>query len=145
MKKKKRQSTLRGYISQVCIIAMILTVFSIGVISYQFIKNNSIKQIRKVDSWLVKQQSQNVSYLIDKYNALALDLAFDNELQKALVDYNNQENAKKNTVGVTASNIFTEKYSYSSDFVNIVLFSLDGTVLGCKYPFNQYARMDQYP
>lgn len=145
MIKKKRQSTLRGYISQVCIIAMILTVFSIGVISYQFIKNNSIKQIRKVDSWLVKQQSQNVSYLIDKYNALALDLAFDNELQKALVDYNNQENAKKNTVGVTASNIFTEKYSYSSDFVNIVLFSLDGTVLGCKYPFNQYARMDQYP
>lgn len=143
--KKRRQHTLRGYISQVCICAMIITVFAIGVISYQFIKNNSIKQIRKVDSWLVKQQSENVSYLIDKYNALALDLAFDSELQKNLVDYNNVPTTDKNQVRITASNIFNDKYSYSTDFVNIILFSLDGTVLGMKNPFNQYARLEQYP
>ncbi len=141
----KKSHTLRGYISGVCICAMVVTVFIIGIVSYSLIKNNSMGQIRKVDSWMVKQQSENVSYLIEKYDALALDLAFDSDLQKTLIDFNNHvEGYDINSVRIRISRIFTEKYSYSDDFSNIILFSLDGQVLGMKNPFDIYANISSY-
>ena len=141
----KKSHKLRNYISGVCICAMVVTVFVIGVVSYSLIKNNSMQQIRKVDSWMVRQQSENVLYLIEKYDALALDLAFDSDLQKTLIDYNNEvPGYDMNAVRIKISQIFTEKYSYSDDFTNILLFSLDGKVLGMKHPFNVYADITEY-
>lgn len=141
----KKRYTLRGYISAVCIFAMIVTVLAIGLISYTLIKDNSVRQARRVDSWMVRQQSENVSYLIGKYEALSMDLAFDSELQKILIDYNNGVSADDlNTVRIKITRIFTEKYSYSDDFSNIILFSLDGTVVGMKNPYDSYANAASY-
>lgn len=141
----RKRHTLKSYIRGVCICAMIITVFMIGIVSYSLIKHNSVKQIRKVDSWMVKQQSENVSYLIEKYDALALDLAFDSNLQKALIDYNNNVSGYDiNTMRIEISRIFFEKYAYSNDFANIILFSLDGEVLGMKNPYDTYANIKEF-
>ena len=142
----KRSFKLRSYISAVCICAMIITVTVIGFISYAVIRHNSMTQIRKVDSWLVRQQSGNVSYLIEKYESLALELAFDSDLQRALIDYNHQmPGYDENAVRIIASDIFTERYAYADDFTNIILFSMDGHVLGMQEPYDAYADITSYP
>lgn len=140
---------LKVYLLVIFIFSILATVLLCGLSMTRKITDNARERIEKGDQWLISQLCETANYLSDSADNVSASLAFDSDIQTALIDYQYTDNPKINLeqARIRINNSLLNKSRFSPalyDCRNIVLFSNNGDVIGSKEHFNQQSKIDTY-
>jgi len=148
-RKKQFQVSIKTYILVIFILSIVTTVILTGVAITSKISQNARQRIEDGDRWLVSQLCETADYLSGQADNISATLAFDSDIQSALIayQYGGGEPASLDQVRIWINSNLLYKSHFNNalyDCVNIVLYSNDGEVLGSKETFNQKINITDY-
>lgn len=113
------------------------------------ITENAKERVIDGDTWLVSQLCETTDYLTGQVENVSATLAFDNEIQSILInyEYGDAKPLDLEQVRIRINNNLLYKSRFNNaiyNCVNIVLFSNDGEVIGSKDSFRQNVRITDY-
>lgn len=146
---KQFQVSIKTYILVIFILSIVATVILTGVAITSKISQNARQRIEEGDRWLVSQLCETADYLSGQADNISATLAFDSDIQSALIayQYGGGEPASLDQVRIWINSNLLYKSRFNNalyDCVNIVLYSNDGEVLGSKETFNQKINIADY-
>lgn len=149
-KNGRSQLSIKTYILLIFIISIVATVVLTGMAITSKITQNGRVRILEGDKWLVSQLCETADYLSGQAENMSATLAFDSDIQSALIayQYRDEERADLDQVRIWINSNLLYKSKFNSalyDCTNIVIFSNDGEVIGSKETFSQKVKIDEYP
>lgn len=147
--KVSRGISIKAYVLLVFILSILVTVLLSGMVMTRKITENAKNRILKGDQWLVSQLCETASYLSGQAENITATLAFDSEIQAALIayQYEGERVVNLDQIRIQINNNLLYKSRFNSalyNCTNIVLFSNDGEVLGSKETFDQSVPISDY-
>lgn len=147
--KKHFELSIKVYLILVFILSIMATVILSGLSLTRKISENARQRIIKGDNWLVSQLCETADYLSGQAENISATLAFDSDIQSALIAY--QYGGKKAVnldqirIRINTNLLYKSRFNSALyDCVNIVLFSNDGAVIGSKEAFDQKVHIGDY-
>lgn len=141
--------SIKAYLLLIFIVSIVATICLSGLAMRKKIIENARERILEGDAWLVSQLCETADYLSGQAENISATLAFDSDIQSALIAYEyggagvidlDQVRIRINSNLLYKSRFNTVLY----DCVNIVLFSNEGEIIGSKESFNQSTRISDY-
>lgn len=149
MRTKRLLISLKTYLLLIFILSILCTVCLTGLAMRRKISGNARQRMMEGDQWLVSQLCETADYLSGQAENISATLAFDSDIQSALIAYQyGGQPLDLDQVRIRINNNLVYKSKFNSalyDCTNIVLFSNDGQVIGSKEAFRQNASIKDYP
>lgn len=147
--KKQLEISLKTYLLLIFSLSIGATVILSGLFMTRNISDNAKRRIIKGDSWLVSQLCETADYLSGQAENISATLAFDSDIQSALIayQYGGKQAVNLDQIRIRINTNLLYKSRFNSaiyDCVNIVLFSNDGSVIGSKEAFKQNVHIWDY-
>ena len=149
MGRKKVLISIKAYLLLIFIVSIVATICLSGLAMRKKITENARERTLEGDAWLVSQLCETADYLSGQAENISATLAFDSDIQSALIayEYGGAGVMGLDQVRIRINNNLLYKSRFNTalyDCINIVLFSNDGEVIGSKESFNQSARITDY-
>lgn len=149
MGRKKVLISIKAYLLLIFIVSIVATICLSGLAMRKKITENARERTLEGDAWLVSQLCETADYLSGQAENISATLAFDSDIQSALIayEYGGAGVMGLDQVRIRINNNLLYKSRFNTalyDCINIVLFSNDGEVIGSKESFNQSARISDY-
>lgn len=147
--RKKVLISIKAYLLLIFIVSIAATICLSGLAMRKKITENARERTLEGDAWLVSQLCETADYLSGQAENISATLAFDSDIQSALIayEYGGAGVMGLDQVRIRINNNLLYKSRFNTalyDCINIVLFSNDGEVIGSKESFNQSARISDY-
>lgn len=149
MGRRKVLISIKAYLLLIFIVSIVATICLSGLAMRKKITENARERTLEGDAWLVSQLCETADYLSGQAENISATLAFDSDIQSALIayEYGGAGVMGLDQVRIRINNNLLYKSRFNTalyDCINIVLFSNDGEVIGSKESFNQSARITDY-
>ena len=149
MGRRKVLISIKVYLLLIFIVSIVATICLSGLAMRKKITENARERTLEGDAWLVSQLCETADYLSGQAENISATLAFDSDIQSALIayEYGGAGVMGLDQVRIRINNNLLYKSRFNTalyDCINIVLFSNDGEVIGSKESFNQSARITDY-
>ena len=144
-----KKTSIKTYLLLIFIVSIVATICLSGLAMRRSITENARERILEGDAWLVSQLCETADYLSGQAENISATLAFDSDIQSALIayEYGGAGLMDLDQVRIRINNNLLYKSRFNTalyNCVNIVLFSNDGEVIGSKEAFNQSTRISDY-
>lgn len=141
--------SIKAYLLLIFIVSIVATICLSGLAMRKKIMENARERILEGDAWLVSQLCETADYLSGQAENISATLAFDSDIQSALIayEYGGAGVIDLDQVRIRINNNLLYKSKFNTalyDCVNIVLFSNNGEVIGSKESFHQSTRITDY-
>lgn len=141
--------SIKAYLLLIFIVSIVATICLSGLAMRKKIMENARERILEGDAWLVSQLCETADYLSGQAENISATLAFDSDIQSALIayEYGGAGVIDLDQVRIRINNNLLYKSKFNTalyNCVNIVLFSNNGEVIGSKESFNQSTRITDY-
>lgn len=141
--------SIKAYLLLIFIVSIVATICLSGLAMRKKIMENARERILEGDAWLVSQLCETADYLSGQAENISATLAFDSDIQSALIayEYGGAGVIDLDQVRIRINNNLLYKSKFNTalyDCVNIVLFSNNGEVIGSKESFHQSTRIMDY-
>lgn len=145
---RKAVSIRRGYIT-LFVTVLLVTVLLSASLSCYVLASKSYSRVKRDDVWLVSQLVESAEYLMQSAENVSASLAFDNELQSALISYEyGNERPSLEDVRLRINDTLSSKVRFNAvvyECLNVVLFSNDGSAVGSKERYDMSSVLQDYP
>lgn len=146
---KQVHISIKTYLLLIFMVAIITAVCLGGLIMGWKITENSRERITDGDTWLVSQLCETADYISGQAENVSATLAFDNEIQSILINYEYGDakpmDLDQVRIRINSNLLYKSRFNNAIyNCVNIVLFSNDGEVIGSKEAFRQNVRITDY-
>lgn len=146
---KQVHISIKTYLLLIFMVAIITAVCLGGLIMGWKITENSRERITDGDTWLVSQLCETADYISGQAENVSATLAFDNEIQSILINYEYGDakpmDLDQVRIRINSNLLYESRFNNAIyNCVNIVLFSNDGEVIGSKEAFRQNVRITDY-
>ena len=144
-----KKTSIKTYLLLIFIVSIVATICLSGLAMRRSITENARERILEGDAWLVSQLCETADYLSGQAENISATLAFDSDIQSALIayEYGGAGLMDLDQVRIRINNNLLYKSRFNTalyNCVNIVLFSNDGEVIGSKEAFNQSTCISDY-
>lgn len=141
--------SIKAYLLLIFIVSIVATICLSGLAMRKKIMENARERILEGDAWLVSQLCETADYLSGQAENISATLAFDSDIQSALIayEYGGAGVIDLDQVRIRINNNLLYKSKFNTalyNCVNIVLFSNNGEVIGSKESFHQSTRITDY-
>lgn len=141
--------SIKAYLLLIFIVSIVATICLSGLAMRKKITENARERILEGDAWLISQLCETADYLSGQAENISATLAFDSDIQSALIAYEyggaGVIDLDQVRIRINSNLLYKSKFNTALyDCVNIVLFSNDGEIIGSKESFNQSTRISDY-